>query len=145
MRRRAALFTIFSVLWFLTAMGLIGLAGAGRAGSAVIAGLAFLSWFLAAIAFRPVPRVEMDEAPGAMQATPEQWVQAEDGRLAIARLTHYGAAMSPLTVLLHLRFVRRGEESVAQIGMTAGEARELAAGLLRMADRVDAVPVGTLH
>lgn len=145
MRRRAALFIIFSVLWFIAAIGLIGLAGAGRTGSAIVAGLAFLSWLLAAIALRPVPGIDMDEGGGAMQASPDLWLQAEDGRLAVARLTRYGAAMSPLTVLLHLRFIRRGTEGVAQVGMTAGEARDLAAGLLRMAERLDAVPVGTIH
>ena len=45
--------------------------------------------------------------------------------------------MTPLMVLLHIRSSRRGESYVSQVGMTAEEARAVAAGLLRMAERVD--------
>lgn len=158
----AAAFPIFVVIYFLAALALLGWTqwdctgdlaemqrckAEGPSVPLILLGAAILFFLLARYLFdwkKPEEAVAFD-GPAARTAEPEEWLKAEDGRLAVARLTHFGCAMSPLAVLLHLRFIRGGEAGAAQVGMTAEEARALAASLLRMTDKLDEVPRGAVH
>lgn len=159
-RYRHAGLLIFSVLYFLLAMAFVGLtqwqcgAAVGfeecrearpdiRLVLALELGLYLLiCWAL----FRPgnVTAEEID-AGGSWWVPPEEWAQSEEGKLVVARLQAWGAAMTPLMVLLHLRSTRRREDFVSQVGMTAEEARAVAAALVRMAERLEAESSKTMH
>jgi hypothetical protein len=159
-RYRHGGFLIFSVLYFLLALGVLGVTQwdcgaaaafeqcrAARPDARVVLALALGLYLLIAWAlFRPgnVTAEEMD-AGGSRWVEPEDWAQSEQGKLVVARLDGWGAAMTPLMVLLHLRSSRRGEGFVSQIGMAADEARAMAAALVRMADRVEAEAPRTIQ
>ena len=148
--KRPGAFLIFAVLYFLAAMALLGLTQAGDPPSATAVIAAELGLF-ATVAWacfrRREPRVERDEGGrgGSRNADPEEWLQSGDGKLAVARVTAWACAMSPLLVLLHIRSVRRGAEQVAQVGLTAEEAGAMAASLLRMAEKVEATAPTTVQ
>jgi hypothetical protein len=152
-RYRHGGFAIFSGLYFLLALGFLGVTqwdcGAGasveqcrsaRPDPWIVLALALGLYLLIGWAlFRPgnVSAEQIDPG-GSRWAEPEEWAQSDEGKLVVARLDAWGAAMTPLMVLLHVRSSRRGESFVSQVGMTPEEARAVAAALVRMADRVEA-------
>jgi hypothetical protein len=152
-RYRHGGFLIFAVAYFLLSMAFLSLtqwdcpsaasfaqcrASRPAAAAVLILELALFLLIAWALFRRDWPQTEAElESGGSRIAQPDEWLQSAEGKLVVARLTAWGAAMTPLMVLLHLQSERRGESQTAQLGMTPEEARAVAAALCRMAEKVE--------
>jgi hypothetical protein len=160
-RYRHGAFLIFAVAYFLLSMAFLGLTQwdcpaeaafaqcrASRPGAATVLILELALFLLIGWGLfrREWPQTEGGLDPGGSRiAQPDEWLQSDDGKLVVARLTAWGAAMTPLMVLLHLQSERRGESQRTQLGMTPEEARAIAAALCRMAEKIEEEAPRTLQ
>ena len=152
-RYRHGAILIFAVLYFLLAMAFLALtqwdcpvgvawdqcrASRPSAVTVLILELALFLLIAWALFRRDWLETEAGLDPGGSRvAETHEWLQSEEGKLVVARMTAWGAAMTPLMVLLHLQSERRGDAQTAQLGMTPEEARAIAAALCRMADKIE--------